>query len=248
MKELKVGQMTSRELADWFGISYSAYRNKTQSRLEQLTDYCTFVPEYNGVRIIKVFCKVYQGPLNKKDIQLAVEYVKEQQIKQNTEKPLLTGAMMANDMIKRGESSYANIKYESACNKACRSLKKAYGTTGFKYKSPLPEGGPYGLRYWTWAVKDLELHQYAPLTKEELNLFYDILCEEDDSEEGKQAKIELALIEDLYENDEISEKTYKEQKKRLKKPFFEYLDEFFQKTGKILTHCQEYELNTPGAF
>lgn len=54
MKCLKLGKISSKELADWFGISYGTYRNNKIERLNELKLYCEFDKIYGGVNITKI--------------------------------------------------------------------------------------------------------------------------------------------------------------------------------------------------
>lgn len=51
---LKIGKMSTRELADWFGISYGTFRNNKQEKLEELKLYAEFEEVYGGVNIISL--------------------------------------------------------------------------------------------------------------------------------------------------------------------------------------------------
>lgn len=55
MKELRLGKVTSKELADWFGISYGRFRNDKDSKLEELKLYCDFNEVYGGIYINNIF-------------------------------------------------------------------------------------------------------------------------------------------------------------------------------------------------
>lgn len=63
--ELKVGKMSSRELAQWFDKSYGSFRNKSDQYLELLRDYCDYEKIYGGVNITKVYCSTYNKDQNK---------------------------------------------------------------------------------------------------------------------------------------------------------------------------------------
>lgn len=52
--ELKLGKITSKELAEWFGLSYGAYRNAKKEKLGELADYADFEEIYGGVLIKKI--------------------------------------------------------------------------------------------------------------------------------------------------------------------------------------------------
>ncbi len=46
--------MTSKEIAEWFGVSYGTYRNNKEEKLGELHDYADFEEIYGGVRINKI--------------------------------------------------------------------------------------------------------------------------------------------------------------------------------------------------
>lgn len=52
MMKLKLGKMTSREIAEWFGRSYYSYRNNIDKYLDQLGYYCEFEKVYGGITTI----------------------------------------------------------------------------------------------------------------------------------------------------------------------------------------------------
>jgi len=52
--ELHLGKMTSKELAEWFGIAYSTYRKTTKKKLEILKAYCEYTRVRGGVEISKI--------------------------------------------------------------------------------------------------------------------------------------------------------------------------------------------------
>ena len=37
--ELKLGKMTTKELAEWFGMSYGAFRNAKKKKMEELENF-----------------------------------------------------------------------------------------------------------------------------------------------------------------------------------------------------------------
>lgn len=52
---LKLGKMTSKELAEWFGISYNTYSKKIASYKKQLENYARFKSCYGGVEVLEIF-------------------------------------------------------------------------------------------------------------------------------------------------------------------------------------------------
>lgn len=58
-KELKLGYMTTKELADWFDISYGYFRKQADKKYQELEEYCTFIKEYGKINIIEIYCPIY---------------------------------------------------------------------------------------------------------------------------------------------------------------------------------------------
>lgn len=63
--ELKVGKMSSPDIAKWLHVSYNTYRKKSDTYLDVLRDYCDFEKVYGGVNITKVYCSTYNKDQNK---------------------------------------------------------------------------------------------------------------------------------------------------------------------------------------
>ena len=53
--KLKLGKMTTKELAKWFGISYGSFRVTKENKLEELKLYCEFEEVYGGVDIKEIY-------------------------------------------------------------------------------------------------------------------------------------------------------------------------------------------------
>lgn len=54
MQKLRLGKVKSKELADWFGISYGTLRNNKELRFDELKSYCEFEEIYGGINITKI--------------------------------------------------------------------------------------------------------------------------------------------------------------------------------------------------
>lgn len=63
--KLKLGKMTSKEIAEWFGIAYNSFRRSKSKRLEELKTYCDFEEVYGGVNILTIFNDTYVKNSNK---------------------------------------------------------------------------------------------------------------------------------------------------------------------------------------
>jgi len=55
MLELKLGKMTSREVAQWMGVSYNTYKNHISKYLELLSPFCEFDVVYGGIIIKEIY-------------------------------------------------------------------------------------------------------------------------------------------------------------------------------------------------
>lgn len=55
MKQLVLGKIKTKDLADWFGISYGSFRVVKQQKLDELKLYCDFEEVYGGVNITKIY-------------------------------------------------------------------------------------------------------------------------------------------------------------------------------------------------
>lgn len=55
MKQLMLGKIKTKDLADWFGISYGSFRVCKQQKLEELKMYCDFEEIYGGINVLKIY-------------------------------------------------------------------------------------------------------------------------------------------------------------------------------------------------
>ena len=53
--KLILGKMTSKQLAQWFGVLPSTYSHNIPSYLSRLEDYCKFEKVYGGVIISEIY-------------------------------------------------------------------------------------------------------------------------------------------------------------------------------------------------
>lgn len=57
--ELKLGQMTNQELADWFGIKIGSFKNSKKNKLKELEVFAAFEANRNGAIIKEIYNPVY---------------------------------------------------------------------------------------------------------------------------------------------------------------------------------------------
>lgn len=57
--ELKLGKMSNKELAEWFGIGANSFRNRKKQKLEELSAFAKYEDIYGGVNILEIYNPVY---------------------------------------------------------------------------------------------------------------------------------------------------------------------------------------------
>lgn len=57
--ELKLGKMTTKELAEWFGMSYGAFRNAKKKKMEELENFCCYEEVYGGIEVTAIINPTY---------------------------------------------------------------------------------------------------------------------------------------------------------------------------------------------
>lgn len=66
MKELQLGKISTKELADWFGMSYGSFRNNKTKKMEELSSFCKYKEVYGGIEVIEIMDPVYVKEADKK--------------------------------------------------------------------------------------------------------------------------------------------------------------------------------------
>ena len=199
MEELKLGKMTLKELASWFGISYGSIRNKREKYFQELEEYADFkAGERGGVEILNIYIPVYV----KKDNNY-------QQIKQKIpaawdKSGLDLKKNVAQKLYSKEEFS---IKYSTVYSYVCKASNELYG------KPSSLEGGEIGNCHWVLCVKDQNTGKLRWFTYEENQQKQELRAKyfnERNQEEKKKQEIRESLKLQLKKN-EISKEDYKEE-------------------------------------
>ena len=199
MEELKLGKMTLKELANWFGIGYSSIRNKREKYFQELEEYADFkAGERGGVEILNIYIPVYV----KKDNNY-------QQIKQKIpaawdKSGLDLKKNVAQKLYSKEEFS---IKYSTVYSYVCKASNELYG------KPSSLEGGEIGNCHWVLCVKDQNSGKLRWFTYEENQQKQELRAKyfnERSQEEKKKQEIRESLKLQLKKN-EISKEDYKEE-------------------------------------
>lgn len=133
--KLKLGKMTSREIAEWFNIGYNRYSHNIAKYLDQLGYYCDFEKIYGGIIILQIYCDTFSKNFSH-DIHLdIIAYIIDQ-----VESGITTIYQMSSAL---GYSKYAIRK---ACN--------------FCFGEGLKSSGPLGSKKKVWALRTYDGPQY----------------------------------------------------------------------------------------
>ena len=199
MEELKLGKITLKDLASWFGISYGSIRNKREKYFKELEEYADFkAGERGGVEILNIYIPVYV----KKDNNY-------QQIKQKIpaawdKSGLDLKKNVAQKLYSKEEFS---IKYSTVYSYVCKASNELYG------KPSSLEGGEIGNCHWVLCVKDQNTGKLRWFTYEENQQKQELRAKyfnERNQEEKKKQEIRESLKLQLKKN-EISKEDYKEE-------------------------------------
>lgn len=233
--KLRLGKMTSRELANWFNISYNSYKNHIAKFLDQLDVYCEFEKIYGGIIIKEIFIEDYDKNLLQRDKEL---YLKEIKNCIESQSGLSSVAGMSRKYVQEG--AYSNI---STANKR---LTKA-GTTLFGVTKDLISCGEIGKREYIWAIKINNYNKYRLMTPEEEEIFNNLITTYYNSDPDKVKKVKL--LERALRKKEITSDEYFEQIDMYQlDTFSECLYRFKEKTGKTIARCSRHELEEGTEF
>lgn len=244
---LKLGKMTSKELAKWFGVSYQTYCHKIPAYLRDLELFCWFEPVYGGAIIKEIYtgCETYNkyydpdferrvieiiqnapqgygGPNTRLISQIGIAKQIDYEMAQGTPDADLPSLRQTQTKVKR----------------VCEDLLGKPDT-----KKTLGYPGKAGSRKFVWAIRmSEEPNDYRPLTNEEYACFRDLLKAALTSEKHLQEIEELAQMEDAYKCGEVSEEEYTIAKKNYRFDFQAVLSNFSDVRRSQIVRITEAEL------
>lgn len=154
--ELRLGKMTSKELAEWFEVSYSTFRKKENKdkKLQELKEYADFEEVYGGVIISAIKEKKYV-----KDAKKSKEIILNALDEEWAESGLDTCSNVAIKIYDKHKDELT-IADSTAYNYTIAARKELYGV-------PFQNGGKLGNCIYIWCKKDEDTGTYSFLTKEE---------------------------------------------------------------------------------
>lgn len=225
-KTLRLGRMTSQEIADWMGIAYSTYRKNNAQRLEYLTNFADFTKYRGGVEIKEIYIPTFVKNISVED-QYYIDAIRE------TSNGLATISGITRK-LKRDKPEFKDVPEETLYRRMSKAGDRAFGKTADDSSK-----GTHGTRHYIWAIKVDNYNYYRFMTTEEETIYKrirDKYCKDRAEIAEKEA-----LLKDAYKKREISAEEYAEKSCEL--DFFgEVLSEFRAETGLQLVRTTEHEL------
>lgn len=228
---LRYGKMTSKELAEWFGVGLRSYTNKAATYyLEKLKMFASFEKVYGGVIINEIYYDTYDKGISFDDEYFNQEI--ERSVKENNGLASISGIALKAQL---DEDRYKKLSYSQVERRMSTAGQRHYG----KYGSD--EGGLSGKRTREWAIKLDDYNNYRSLTQEEYNYFVK-LVESHYGNAGEQIILKQKF-ENQLRNKEITSDEYFALIDSHHLDFFAgIIQSFKEKFGKQLVLATEYEM------
>ena len=224
--ELKIGKMTSREIAKWLGISYNTYRNDIDKYLEKVAFFADFEKVYGGIMIKEIYISIYDRTLIK-----------------NTDKTFLQEVSSCNENL----AAISGIvrKYKGRQNEHTirrqftKSRDRLFGATDNSGKS----NGIAGSREEVWAIKEDDFNYYRSFTKEEEEIFDSLILSVYGAADVDKIKWS-ALLDKIYqESDTMTKEEYFDLREQNGCNFFSnVIMKFKELTGLQVVHANKYDV------
>lgn len=209
-EHLKIGKMTSQEIANWMGVSYKGtYANNPKKYLAQLDNFCDYEKVYGGIVIKEIYQDTYDKNIEEKYDRMYLESL----IKHNN---LITVSGTAEEQ-------------EVSRYQMTKSRNRLFGDKPANIN--LANKGLLGQRTTIWAIKLEGINSYRMLTKEEDELFDALINKIYGNIKGEQVKA-LKLLEKECAKQNMTIAQFQEIRKEKGLDFFsEVIQKFKNITG-----------------
>ena len=224
--ELHLGKMSSQEIAEWMGISYTTFKQNHKKKLEYLENFAKFEVYHGGIDIQEIYISEYVKKLSEEDLYY-INAIKE------TDNGLATISGITRK-LKKDKKEFYDIAEKTLYKRMSKAGERTFG------KTHDPESkGTHGTRHYIWAIKVDNYNHYRLMTQAERTIYEQI---RDQYCKDKSKNIEqMALLLDAYKRGEISAEEYADNSFELS--FFgEVLFNFKVQTGYQLVRVTEHEL------
>lgn len=229
MITLRLGKMSSREIAEWMGITYGTYKNSSQKRLEYLKNFAKFTPCYGGVIIEEIYLDTFVKDVSEDD----KVYVNE--IKQCNEGLSSVAGMIRK--LKLENKEYKDISEDTLYRRMSKAGNRTFGKTIEKDSK-----GTHGNRHYVWAIRVDKYNHYRRMTEAEKVIYQQLLSEYCDDKKTQEQVEQDALVLDAFKNHEITAQEYAEYKLYSCNFFTEVVGKFKEQTGYLLVRTTKHEL------
>lgn len=227
--ELRLGKMTTKELAEWFGVSYGRFRNIKKQKLEELKEFCFFEEVYGGIEITAIINPIYVKELN------SIREVYQQGFEE-LKQPIDTVSHINSQIY---EKYYDKLPTLSS---AASGYRYAIEVRNANYGVPFKSNGSKGCCYYLWCkMEEKDGKQfYIQFTEEEDKIKQDLLKKHFGTNEEKDL-----LIAEMVSNGEISkEDAYDimmEYRNLNGKGFMSFLKELEKQIGAKVVKATKFE-------
>ena len=227
--ELKLGKMTAKELAEWFGVSYGTFRNSKKKKLEELKEFCFFEEVYGGVEITAIISPTYI-----KNSQKIREVY--QQGFEELRKPLDTVSHINNQIYEKYNEQLPTLSSAESGYRYAIEVRNA------NYGIPFKGKGSKGFCYYMWCkMEERDGEQFfIQFTEEEEQVKKELLKKHFGTNEEKDL-----LIAEMVTNGEISkEDAYDimmEYRNLNGKGFMSFLRELEKQIGSKVVKATKFE-------
>ena len=223
--ELKLGKMTSQEIANWFNVSYNSYRRDKKRYLNILQDYCQYEEVYGGIIIKEIFIKIYDKKLSKKVDKLFLKEI----VTANDQLSTISG------IARKYKNEFENLNDSAIRKQLTKSRNKLFGEA-------VKQSGIMGSRDYVWAIKISDLNQYRFLTEEENKIFDALILAVYGNTDTEKIK-GLMLLDKVFKETDMTKEEYLAIKEDKGYNFFEsIISNFNAITGNQIVNVNKYEL------
>lgn len=235
--KLKLGKMTTKQLAQWMNIGYGSFRNNKDRYLKRLSDFCQFEPIYGGVMITEIYDEEYDK-CAPQDKQIFLKEIYE------ANEGLSSVAGVSRKV--QFENEYYAKMDEGKIERKFRKVNKGlFGDFGKGQDKVKEAKGKCGSRKWVYAIKIDDYNHYRTLTKEQQDVFRHIVKSVYGNETEKI--MESMLLEEAFKETDMSKEEYLLKRERFDLDLFpQMLKQFRKQTGLVITRVQNYKLNEQG--
>lgn len=218
---LRLGKMTSQEIANWMGISYKGtYANNPKKYFSQLDNFCDYEKVYGGVVIKEIYQDRYEKNIEEKYDRMYLE-----SLVKHDNLITVSGTAEEQDASKYQMTKSRNRLFGDKPNNIAGASK-----------------GVLGCRTSVWAIKLKGVNNYRFLTKEEDELFSALITKVYGNVEADKLKA-VQLLEDECAKRKMTVGEYQQIKQQKGLNFFgEVINKFKDLTGYQLVSATQHEV------